>query len=86
MTGWFPGEGRNPDDEAFLAELRRLAATSGLADATPADTRVYAWDALVVLVAIPKLQDLTARPMLEVVSRGSQLMVGVETYDHLVDA
>jgi hypothetical protein len=41
---WFPGEGRNADDEAFLAELRRLALSAGLADVGPDDTGTAIWE------------------------------------------
>ena len=43
MTRWFPGEGRNADDEAFLSELRALTDASGLADVPSAATGVSIW-------------------------------------------
>ncbi|WP_448626331.1 hypothetical protein [Geodermatophilus sp. URMC 64] len=65
---WFPGEGRNEDDEAFLAELRACADARGLVDATPADSTLFTWEyVLVLLVEVPGLQGIPAKPTLEVV-------------------
>ena len=87
---WFPGKGRHAEDEAFLAELRACADARGLVDATPDDTTLYVWEyALVVLVAVPRLQNGPEQPALEVVydpRRGSELMCGWETYNHLADS
>ena len=54
---WFPGEGRNADDEAFLAELRSLASVRGLADVRPEDTgtSIYAEQWVVARARVPRL-------------------------------
>ena len=87
---WFPGEGRNADDEAFLSELRACAEDRGLVDATPQDTSLHVWEsALVALVAVPRLQEIPAQPTLEIVSdlrRGPDLMCGWETDGYLTDS
>jgi hypothetical protein len=86
----FPGNGRDEDDEAFLAELRACAEARGLVDATPKDTLLLVWEsALVALVEVSRLQDIPAKPTLEVVSdirRSPELWSGWETYGYLTDA
>ena len=88
--GWFPGEGQSPDEQTFLAEVRRLAATAGLVDATPADTTLHVWDgALVLLVDPPGLRDCPVEPVLEVVAHlGATPLLGSgwETNGYLADA
>ena len=88
---WFPGKGRDADDEAFLAELRGCAETRGLVDANPEDTTLHVWEhTLIVLVAVPGLQDLTEKPTLEVIcdphSGPPSMMVGCETDGYVADA
>lgn len=89
-TGWFPGESGNPAHAAFLAALGTCAQERGLLDASPDHTTLHVWgDVLVVLVAVPGLADLPARPTLEVVSRFGpvpDLMSGWETDGYLADA
>lgn len=87
---WFPGTGQTPDEQAFLAGFRLLVATSGLVDATPADTILNVWDgALVLLVGPPGLRDCPMQPMLEVVVHlgpAPLLGCGWETNGYLADA
>jgi len=47
---WSPGEGRTPDGEAFHAALRAAADEHGLADATPSDAALLAWEGTVVVL------------------------------------
>ena len=88
---WFPGEGRNADDEAFLTELRRLAARSGLADVRPeaTGTEVHKWGWLVVWAGVPRLEAGDADPQLQVgfdADAGvSPLVATWETYGFLLD-
>jgi hypothetical protein len=87
---WFPGEGRAEDDASFLAELRACADECGLVDAAAEDTSLHVWDddVLVLLVAVPGLQEGPVQPTLEVISHGPggrDLSSGSETYGHLAD-
>jgi hypothetical protein len=65
---WFPGAGRNADDEVFLAELRALAESWGLADVRPEATavRTHRWGWLVVCARVPRLDAGDADPQLQV--------------------
>ena len=93
---WFPGEGRNADDEAFLAELRSHAAGRGLADVRPEDigTSIYADDAELWVVAwldVPRLDAGDAQPQLQVgfdlSDPGLEPLVATwETHGYLLDA
>lgn len=89
VSPWFPGAGRDAEDESFLASLRAEVGAVGLADATPENTSLHVWDtALVLLVEIPGLQDAEACPTLEVVcnlQRVPTLMCGCETYGYLAE-
>jgi hypothetical protein len=88
---WFAGDGRDENEEVFLAELRGCAETHGLLDATPEDTALHVWDgaALFAVIALPGLQDDAVKPVLEVAARFAGepgLMCGVETHGYLADA
>jgi hypothetical protein len=87
---WFPGAGRNAEDEQFLAGLRSGVEVAGLVDVTPDGTTLLVWEtALVVLVEIPCLQDAEARPTLEIVwslEPDPTLMCGCETYGYVADS
>ena len=87
---WFPGDGRNDEEQAFLTELRSLATTNGLVDATPADTTLHVWEGtLVVLVDPPRLRSCPMEPTLEVVVHLGPtpfLASGWETNGYLADA
>jgi hypothetical protein len=65
---WFPCEGRTADDQAFLTELRRLVARSGLADVRPegTGTTVHTWGWLVAWARVPGLEAGDADPQLQV--------------------
>ena len=89
---WFPGEGRNADDEAFLAELRRLAARSGLVDVRPeaTGTAVHKWGWVVAWARVPGLEAGDADPQLQVGFDASDagvppLVATWETYGFLLD-
>jgi hypothetical protein len=70
MTGWFPGEGRNADDEAFLGELRTLALHEGLADVRPEDTTIHSTpegaEPLILYFRVPGLPPSKADPTLQI--------------------
>jgi hypothetical protein len=90
-SAWFPGEGRDPDDEAFLTELRARASTWGLADVSPEDTFVVEdeWGWLVACVSVPGLDAGDARPELQVgfvLARAGvpPLVATWETHGHLL--
>ena len=55
---WFPGDGRAPEGEAFLAELRVRATAWGLADVRAEDsgTARDRWGWLVAWVRVPGLR------------------------------
>lgn len=80
-SDWFLGEGRNADDEAFLAELRSLATDRGLVDVRPEDTwtSVYADDAEIWLVAGLDV------PGLDAGDAGPQLQVGFDLSDPAIE-
>lgn len=89
---WFPGEGRNADDEAFLARLRARAADDGLVDAERESS--WAGDAggiLAVCVRAPGLPMDGPAPMLQVgldlgdPERGALLLGAWETWDYVLD-
>ena len=86
---WFPGVGRTPADEEFLAALRACADEEGLVDAAPADTSVLDWDdALVVLVDLPGLRWTKTEPVLEVIAAFTSpphLSAGVEVRGWLTE-
>jgi hypothetical protein len=66
---WFPGEGRNAEEDTFLAEFRLLAEAGGLVDLRPEDTEVIALGAfrpLVLCARVPRLPVEPARPTLQV--------------------
>ena len=56
---WFPGEGRNAEEEEFLAQLRAQAVARGLADVLPPATHSHAWTdvPLVVCAMVPGMSD-----------------------------
>jgi hypothetical protein len=91
---WFPGKGRNEDDEAFLARLRQRADDEGVGDALPEDTAVAEWwedEDLVPCVEVRRLGTDEARPTIQAcIQRWDEgeprLVTAWETYGHLLDA
>jgi hypothetical protein len=89
-AGWFPGAGRSGEDEAFLAELRLLASSSGLVDVEAGQTHVIRLPALLVLqVQPPGLPTSGPAPLLEVGFDLSEtqpyLVGGWETWAYVLD-
>jgi hypothetical protein len=93
MTGWFPGEGRNADDEAFLGELRTLALHEGLADVRPEDTTIHSTpegaEPLILYFRVPGLPPSKADPTLQIAfswSGSDPFLVGTwEVHGYLLD-
>ena len=90
---WFPGEGRNAEEEAFLAELRALAAQQGLPDVRPDDTTLHAspgdGEPLILSFSVPGLPPTKADPTLQVgfsLSWSEPFLAGTwEVYGYLFD-
>jgi hypothetical protein len=87
---WFPGGGRNPDDEAFLVEMRALADRSGLVDVDPEATAVIRLpDVLALQVQPPGLPTSGPAPMLrlgfDLSDEDAFLVGGWETWAYVLD-
>lgn len=85
---WFRGAGRSAVEDAFLGQLRRRAATSGLLDVEPAATHVHVLGdiPLVVCVKVPGMADADGQVALQVgwdaAASDDPLFVGEWTGEH----
>jgi hypothetical protein len=68
VSEWFPGDGRTPEGQDFLGELRARAAAWGLADVRAPDTGTASdrWGWLVAYARVPGVRDGEADLQLQV--------------------
>jgi len=90
---WFPGEGRNADDETFLSRLRTRARKEGLVDVSPEETAVLVsstgYSDLVISVRPPGLPVTGPAPVLQAGYTDDDghlyLLGGWETFGFVLD-
>jgi hypothetical protein len=90
---WFPGEGRDADHAAFLAQLRNRARQDGLVDVTSEETAVFisstGYSDLVVGVRPPGLPSTGPAPVLQAGYTDDDgsfyLLGGWETFGFVLD-